>query len=51
MIIDPEGLLMPPTDLAGWFLVGDPEKGKLKADMIGIYVRRASSSSDWSARG
>jgi hypothetical protein len=51
MIIDPEGLLMPPTVLAGWFLVGDPEKRKLKADMIGIYVRCASSSSVWSARG
>jgi hypothetical protein len=46
MIIDPEGLLTPPTALTKWFLVGDPEKGKLKADMIGIYVRRASSSSD-----
>jgi hypothetical protein len=51
MIIDPEGLLMPPTALAKWFLAGDPEKRKLKADMIGIYVRRASSSLDWSARG
>jgi hypothetical protein len=51
MIIDPEGLLMPPTALAGWFLVGDSEKRKLKADMIGIYVRRASSSLDWSEIG
>ena len=34
MMIDPEGLLTPPTALAKWFLVGDPEKGKLKADMI-----------------
>jgi hypothetical protein len=38
MIIDPEGLLMSPTALAKWFLASDPEKRKLKADMIGIYV-------------
>jgi len=42
---------MPPTTLAGWFLVVDPEERKLKADVIGIYVRRASSFPDWSAIG